>query len=502
MQDLRCGLRVFIIAFHDAGTLDGQLADRARGDVLPLLVDDARLPEIPGLADGADLFDVVHAQMDAARANGLGQAVVRVVFVVREIFEPALDKARRHGLRADVHEPPLVEQVVVKIDAAGLDRVENVLRPGHEQPDDRAFFLRDGPQDPFRLHAPQQNGLAARDQTAEPVHLRARVVERRDAEENVVFGLAVVMLLGHAGTDERLVPVQDRLREAGRAGGEVDGGVIVLTESDGRDAGGTEAHEPAAVLRVARHVPADEQADLHAGQALLNRIETADEFRPEDQDLHVGQIQTVRDFVRSVAEVERHRDAPGLEDAKINGQPLQTVHQQNADLRAAFHAAAEQEVCEPVGPAVKIAPGELPPVRRVGLRLGDEARFAPGDSAVTLLRGVDLDERSVGTIESCVPLEKIRNDHFHAPFLQRNKKNARCTSQSAEDEKFPWYHLYLPLARPHRALTCPLRVIGRTRLRLLAPRAFGKLLGKVFRPDVCTALHRPAALWTGASGRT
>lgn len=139
MQDLRGGLRVFIIAFHDAGTLDGQLADRARGDVLPLLVDDARLPEIPGLADGADLFDVVHAQMDAAGANGLGQAVVRVVFVVREIFEPALDKARRHGLRADVHEPPLVEQVVVKIDAAGLDRVENVLRPGHEQPDDRAF---------------------------------------------------------------------------------------------------------------------------------------------------------------------------------------------------------------------------------------------------------------------------------------------------------------------------------------------------------------------------
>ena len=298
------------------------------------------------------------------------------------------------------------------------------------------------------------------------------------------------------------MPVQDRLREAGRAGGEVDGGVIVLTEGDGRDAGGTEAHEPAAVLRVARHVPADEQADLHAGQALLNGIETADEFRPEDQDLHVGQIQTVRDLVRSVAEVERHRDAPGLEDAEINGQPLQTVHQQNADLRAAFHAAAEQEVCEPVGPAVKITPGELPPVRRVGLRLCDEARFAPGDSAVTLLRGVDLDERSVGTIESCVPLEKIRNDHFHAPFLQRNKKNARCTSQSAEDEKFPWYHLYLPLARPHRALTCPLRVIGRTRLRLLAPRAFGKLLGKVFRPDVCTALHRPAALWTGASGRT
>ena len=76
------------------------------------------------------------------------------------------------------------------------------------------------------------------------------------------------------------------------------------------------------------------------------------------------------------------------------------------------------------------------------------------------------------------------------------------SQKDTEDESNPWYHLSLPLARPHRALICPLRVIGRTRLRLLAPRAFGKLLGKVFRPDVCTALHRPAALWTGASGRT
>ena len=30
--------------------------------------------------------------------------------------------------------------------------------------------------------------------------------------------------------------------------------------------------------------------------------------------------------------------------------------------------------------------------------------------------------------------------------------------------------------------------------------AFGKLLGKVFRPDACAALHQTAALWTGKIG--
>ena len=69
------------------------------------------------------------------------------------------------------------------------------------------------------------------------------------------------------------------------------------------------------------------------------------------------------------------------------------------------------------------------------------------------------------------------------------------SQKDTEDELDPWYHLSLPLARPHRALICPLRVIGRTRLRLLADRtAFWKLLRKVFRPDACAALHQTAVL--------
>lgn len=160
VQDLRGGLRVFIIAFHDAGTLGGQ-ARRSRGATsCPC----SSMMRVPGNARPCrwrrSFRCCVHTQNGRSRGQWTrtGRSSCRRA-QAREIFEPALDKARRHGLRADVHEPPLVEQVVVKIDAAGLDRVENVLRPGHEQPDDRAFFLRDGPQDPFRLHARSKTAL-------------------------------------------------------------------------------------------------------------------------------------------------------------------------------------------------------------------------------------------------------------------------------------------------------------------------------------------------------
>ncbi len=174
--------------------------------------------------------------MHATGANRLAQAVIRIIFVMREIFEPSLDKAGRDGLRADVHEPPLVKQIVIEIDAAGFNGVENVLRPGDEQPDDRAFFLCDV----RRIHSgftPRSNtALLPGDETSEPVHLRPCMVEWRDAEEDVVFGSG----RGDAARlcRNRRVPCAGAglLRKAGRARGEVDGCIVVFTERDGRDA--------------------------------------------------------------------------------------------------------------------------------------------------------------------------------------------------------------------------------------------------------------------------
>ena len=119
-----------------------------------------------------------------------------------------MDQAGRNGLRADVHEAPLLEHIVVQVDAPGVERVEQILRPRHEQPDDRAMLLGDGAENPFRLHAAQEHGLAAREQAAEPMHLRARVIQRRDAEKDVLMRLAVVVLLDQTGMIERAVVMQ------------------------------------------------------------------------------------------------------------------------------------------------------------------------------------------------------------------------------------------------------------------------------------------------------
>ena len=135
-----------------------------------------------------------------------------------------------------MHEPPLVKQIVIEIDAPGFNGVQNILRPGDQQPDDGAFFFRDRPQDPLRLHTAQKHGLSAGNEAPEPVHFRARVIERRNTKKHVLFCLPVVMLLGYAGTDKCLVPVQDGFWKAGRAGGKIDCCIVVFVQRDRRDA--------------------------------------------------------------------------------------------------------------------------------------------------------------------------------------------------------------------------------------------------------------------------
>ena len=152
---------VLVIADHDARTLDDQLADLALCNILPCFVDNARLPLIARLADCADFVDISTPQMDAARADRFGQTIVGVVLMVRENLEPAMNHALRHRLRADVHQPPLVEHVMAQVDAAGLDCLQDILAPRHEQPDDGAFFFGHGAQNPFGLTPRSSTALLA-----------------------------------------------------------------------------------------------------------------------------------------------------------------------------------------------------------------------------------------------------------------------------------------------------------------------------------------------------
>ena len=197
-----------------------------------MLIDYHGLPAIARLADSADLVDILNSEVDAAGAYGFAQAVVGVIQMVREYALPALDKARRHGLSADMHQSPLVELIIFKVYLARVDSVKDILRPRHEQPDYRALLLGNGVDYPFGSRAFKEHGLAADKKAAEPMHLGARVIERRYAEKNVILGLPVVRLLGLGGVHERTVRMKYRLREACSTRREINCGVIVVGQLD------------------------------------------------------------------------------------------------------------------------------------------------------------------------------------------------------------------------------------------------------------------------------
>ncbi len=144
----------------------------------------------------------------------------------------------RHRLRAYVHQTPAREVIIGEVKLARVERGENVLRPRNKQPNDGTPLARDGVKYERRARALEKYRAAAHEQRAEPVHFCAGVVERRNAEENVIMRLRVVRMLDAAGVHKRAVLVQNGLGEARRAGRKVNRGVVILTETAGLKARG------------------------------------------------------------------------------------------------------------------------------------------------------------------------------------------------------------------------------------------------------------------------
>ena len=342
-----------VVAHHHAGALHAQLTHAPLGNGLELLVHDLDLPAIAGYADGAHLVDMVHAQVDAARAGGLGQAVVGVVLVVGEIAHPVLDEGGGHRLGADVHQPPLGQLIVLQLQIPPVQGGQDVLAPGHQQPHDGAPLGGDGLEDGLGGVPLQQNRLASGEQRAEPVHFRAGVVQGRDAEKHIVVGGGVVDGLHPGGLGQGVVLEQDGLGEAGGAGGVVDGGLILVVDEHLWGHAGAVGGGPVIVLGEGRAgVPHEEEEHL-LGDLGHDGLHTADELRAEEQHVHVGQLEAVVDLVGGIAEVQRHRDGPRLQDAEVDGQPLQAVHQQDGHLLPLPDAPAQEHIGHPVGLLIK-----------------------------------------------------------------------------------------------------------------------------------------------------
>ena len=242
------------------------------------------------------------------------------------------------------------------------------------------------------------------------MHLRARVVEGRDAEEAVVLRLAVVVLLHAAGVHEAAVAQDDGLGEARRAGAEVDRRVVVVREGDGGRAGRTVAREAAIRLREGGAVVAHVEARAHARHAVDDLLDAARELRAEDEDVRVREFEAVLDLVRRVAEVERHGQTARPQRAEVDRQPLQAVHQQDGDLVALLVAAAQEEVREAVRLLLELGPGDLAAERLDRARF-DQRVFPPRRVAVLQFLRIDLHQRDVVRPFPCIARQDFCDLH-------------------------------------------------------------------------------------------
>ena len=220
-----------------------------------------------------------------------------------EDLHPPLDEAGRHGLSAYVHQSPMREVVVGKFYLAAVYRVEDILRPRHEQPDYGHLLVTDRAEYPSRGDAFKEHRAAAAHQRAEPMHLGARVIERRDAEEDILSRLRVVFLFGDRGAHERLVAVQYRLREAGGTAREIDGGVVLVVVGHGGLFRGLGCGEQLIALRECRAVLADEQHPFHLFELAEHALQPAYELLAEHQDGDIRKVEAVLDLALGVAVV-------------------------------------------------------------------------------------------------------------------------------------------------------------------------------------------------------
>ena len=229
----------------------------------------------------------------------------------------------------------------------------------------------------FRLGALEQNSLAAGNQAAEPMHLCAGMIQRRNAQEYILLGLTVMMLL-HAGCmHQRFMVVQNGLRESRRAGGEINRRIVLIGNVDERRLTRTVCRQMGVILRPARtSALAKIEHQAIASQLIGNRLQSADKMIAKHNCVDLCQLRTILDFIGIITEIERHRQRTGLENAKINRQPFQTVHQQNGNFIALFDAAAQQQIGKAVCLLVKHMPRNLSAVIRSRCRL-HQIKFLP-----------------------------------------------------------------------------------------------------------------------------
>ena len=242
------------------------------------------------------------------------------------------------------------------------------------------------------------------------MHLGACVIQGRDAEEAVVLLLAVMLLLHDRRMHDSRMCVKDRLGESGCAGGEVDCSVILICHFYIRSNTGIVCCLGYEIFSKRRASGSIVQKKSSAGDAVGDLLYTADEFRAEDQDVRFRKFYAVLDLISAVAEVQGNGYGAGLEDAKIDRQPVQTVHEQNSDLVALDDSSGDQHVCHAVCLLVEYRPCDLLAAGNFVKGL-DEFIFFPGCESRDLDVRIQFYESHIIGPLFCVSLQKLCNRH-------------------------------------------------------------------------------------------
>ena len=140
---------------------------------------------------------------------------------------------------------------------------------------------------------------------------------------------------------------------------EVDRAVIVVGHLDIRCSAGVISCLSHKVLCEGGASGSVIQKKSSAGDALCNFLDTADKLGSEDQNVCFRELDAVFDLIRAVTEIQRHCDSACLENSKIDGKPVQAVHEKDRDLVAFNDTACDQHVRDTVCFLIKYRPGDL-----------------------------------------------------------------------------------------------------------------------------------------------
>ena len=120
------------------------------------------------------------------------------------------------------------------------------------------------------------------------MHLRSCVIEGRYAEEDILMGLGMVLLLYDTGGHQRAMGMEDGFWKSGSAGGEIDGCIILILQFHSRCCGGAIGNQFIIAVGKGGFVFADIEIGFDPVEMIKNLFHPPDEFRTEDQSTGFG----------------------------------------------------------------------------------------------------------------------------------------------------------------------------------------------------------------------